>query len=297
MHILGISLAVLSAAALSFGNIWQSRGIEIATARKGDGKLFLTVVKTPVWLLGTALYGVAILLQISSLTFAPLMLVQPVGVLALVFAVFLNPHFGGAKPTAAVYRAMGICLIGVFGYVIIAAQVSQQKAITDAQLVGVLVALGIALVIAAGTRILNHGASRAPIMYVLLGGIFSAFVASLGKTVIIRVQAAIADHHFSLDSGGLLTIGCVIGIGIASALSVYFIQSAYTCNASDVVVAGSTVVDPAVSVLIGIVILHEAASAPPWSLIAIAIAGAIAVVGVFKLSQAETPTSRQDTKN
>ena len=179
---------------------------------------------------------------------------------------------------------MGICLIGVFGYVIIAAQVSQQKAITDAELVGVLVALGIALVIAGGTWILNHGDSRAPIMYVLLGGIFSGFVAALGKTVILRVQAAIAAHHFSLDSGGLLTIGCVISIGIASALSVYFIAS-------------STVVDPAVSVLIGIVILHEAASAPPWSLIATAIAGAIAVVGVFKLSQAETPTSRQDTKN
>ena len=93
MHILGISLAVFS-----FDNIWQSRGIEIATARNGDGKLFLTVAKAPVWLLGTALYGVAILLQISSLTFAPLMLVQPVGVLALVFAVFLNPRFGGAKP-------------------------------------------------------------------------------------------------------------------------------------------------------------------------------------------------------
>ncbi|MBL3698206.1 multidrug DMT transporter permease [Leucobacter luti] len=287
----GIALAVLSAAALSFGNVWQSRGVKIATARKGDGKFFLTVVKTPVWLLGTALYGVAILLQISSLTFAPLMLVQPIGVLALVFAVFLNPHFGGPKPTVAVYRAMGVCLVGVLGYVIIAAQVSEQRSITDAELVGVLLSLAAVLAVAGVSLALNRGKIRIPVVYVLLGGVFSAFVAALGKTVILRVQGIFAGHAFTLDSEGVLTLLCVIGIGIASALSMYFVQMAYTCNASDVVVAGTTVIDPAVSVVIGIVILHEAANAPPWSLIAIAVAGSIAVVGVLKLSKAETPGS------
>ncbi|MGM7679639.1 hypothetical protein [Microbacterium sp. A94] len=288
MHILGISLAVLSAAALSFGNLWQARGIAVATASKGDGKLFITMVKTPIWLLGTAFYGIAILLQVASLAFAPLMLVQPVGVLALVFAVFLGAKMSGKMPTRGIYRSILLCLVGVIAYVIIAAQVSKQKAITDAELIGVLVALCTGLVLAAAAWLLSRGRSKlAPIVYVLFGGLFSAFVAALGKTVLLRVQGLFAGHPFTLDSEGILTLACVLGIGVASALSIYFVQTAYTCNPSDVVVAGTTVIDPAISVFIGIVILHEAAGASVWSLLAIGGAGIVATIGVFKLAQAE----------
>ena len=288
MHILGIGLAVLSAAALSFGNLWQAKGIELATARKGDGKLFVTMIRTPTWLLGTALYGIAILLQVASLAFAPLMLVQPIGVLALVFAVFLGAKMSGTAPAHGIYRAISLCLVGVVAYVIIAAQVSKQKAITDTELIGVLIALCVALALAAVAWLTGRGRTRlAPILYVLFGGLFSAFVAALGKTVLLRVQASFAGHEFTLDAAGLLTIACLIGIGIAGALSIYFVQKAYTCNPSDVVVAGTTVIDPAISVFIGIVILHEAASAPVWSLLAILVAGIVATIGVFMLSKAE----------
>lgn len=294
MHILGIGLAVLSAVALSFGNLWQAQGIDVATKRKGSGKLFVAMIRTPIWLLGTAFYGIAILLQVASLAFAPLMLVQPIGVLALVFAVFLGAKMSGKTPTRGIYRAIVLCLIGVVAYVIIAAQVSKQKAITDAELIAVLVALGIALVLAAAAWLVARGRGKlAPIVYVLFGGLFSAFVAALGKTVLLRIQAAFAGHGFTLDAEGYLTLGCVVGIGIASALSIFFVQTAYTCNPSDVVVAGTTVIDPAISVFIGIVILHEAASAPVWSLLAILIAGIIATIGVFLLSRAETVEERQ----
>src|SRR6185312_10167199 len=154
--------------------------------------------------------------------------------------------------------------------------------------IAVLCALGLALLIAATARFMNRGGSqRAPIVFVLLGGMFSAFVATLGKTVLLRVEALFEGRHFSLDDGGILTLFCLIGLGIASALSIYFTQTAYTCNPSDVVVAGLTVIDPAIAVLLGIVILREATNAPLWSMVAIAIAGGVAIYGVISLARAE----------
>ncbi|UNK71319.1 DMT family transporter [Microbacterium sp. H1-D42] len=288
-HILGISLAVLSAAALSIGNIWQSRGVQLATENKGNKKLFVTMLKTRVWLMGAAMYGLAMLLQIASLTFAPLMLVQPIGILALVFAVFLGARLSGTSPSREIYRAMTTCLIGVAGYVIIAAQVSKQKPIDDAELIAILSALFIALLAVGVVRVINHGqARRAPIIYVVLGGVFNAFVASLGKTVILRIQALLKADSFVFNSGTVLTLACLLGVGLASFLAIYYIQTAYTCNPSDIVVAGTTVIDPAVSVLIGITILHEATNASPLSLLLIAICGLIAILGVINLSKAET---------
>src|SRR5690606_19735719 len=99
-------------------------------------------------LAGSAMFGLAIVLQMSSLAFAPIMLVQPIGVLALVFVVFLNAKFSGRKPSPEVLRSVGITLVGVTIYVLVASVASTQKAISDGQLIAILSALGGALVLA-----------------------------------------------------------------------------------------------------------------------------------------------------
>jgi len=161
----------------------------------------------------------------ASLAFAPIVLVQPIGILALVFSVVINAKLSHQRPDRAVFRAVSITLVGVVAYVTIASMVTTQHKISDRQLIEVLVALGLALAIAATIRIVNHGGSRrAPIIYVLLAGVFSAFVATLGKTVIMRVEALFSHGHLTWGSGSLLTLACLIGMGIASALSIYFTQ-------------------------------------------------------------------------
>jgi uncharacterized membrane protein len=129
------------------------------------------------------------------------------------------------------------------------------------------------------------------VVWVLLGGVYSAFVASLGKTVILRVQSAFNSGPLQWDLANLLTIACILGIGIAGGLSIYFVQRAHTANRPDVVVAGLTVVDPAVAVLLGITIFGEASTAPLWAMLALIAAGAVAIGGVFALARAESPSS------
>ncbi|WP_183086235.1 DMT family transporter [Mycetocola tolaasinivorans] len=287
----GVLLALVSAAVLAVGNLWQSRGVNLVSAAaeaSGENKTpFLALLRTPIWIAGSALFGVAILLQMGSLAFAPLILVQPIGVTALVFSAVLNARVRRKPLPRRVLLGIAISLIGVIAYVIIAALVSKQKPISDGQLSAILITLAAVLAIAAAIRFGTRGTAKAPIFYVVLGGIFSGFVATLGKTVILRVETMFAGHRMVFDSGSVLTLICVLGIGVASALSIYFVQYSHTCNPPDVVIAGLTVVDPAVAVVLGITILHEAAGAPVISFVGFILAGAAAFIGVVILARAE----------
>ncbi|WP_262002499.1 MULTISPECIES: multidrug DMT transporter permease [Microbacterium] len=291
--LIGIALAVGSAAALAVGNLLQARGVramEAAAERGVDGSKAMNLLRNHFWLLGTLLLGVTVLLQMGSLTFAPLMVVQPVGVVALVFTALLTAVFAKRAPSRQVVRAIAICVLGVAGFVTVAAMVSTQHAITDVQLIAVLVVLTVLLVTTAVVGIVGRRRRTPPVVWVLLGGIYSAFVATLGKTVILRVQSAFQSGGLKWDVANLLTIACILGIGVAGGLSIYFVQKAHAFNRPEVVVAGLTVVDPAVAVVLGIAILGEASGAPMWAYLALAAAGAVAMSGVFALSRAEART-------
>lgn len=295
--LLGIALAVASAAALSVGNLLQGRGVramEAGVAGGADGSKVIHLLRNHFWLLGALLLLVAILLQMGSLTFAPLMVVQPIGVTALVFTVLLTSIVAKRAPSGAVVRAIAICVIGVAAFVTVAALVSTQHAITDVQLIAVLVVLGSVLLVTGIVLVLGRNRPTPPVLWVLLGGVYSAFVATLGKTVILRVQAVLHSGKFVLDVSDLLTVACIIGIGVAGGLSIYFVQRAHATSRPEVVVAGLTVIDPAVAVVLGITILGEASSAPAWAIVAFILAGVVSVSGVFALSRAESAKAGVD---
>lgn len=286
----GIALALLSACALAIGNLLQARGVEElesgAKRRPGSSRA-LDLLRDHAWLLGAVLLGVAIVLQMGSLAFAPLIVVQPIGVAALVITVLVTSLIRKQPPSRAVVRSITVCVLAVAAFVTVAALVSTQHPITDTQLVAVLVVL--ASVLIATVAITAVGRTRTPprVLWVLLGGVYSAFVATLGKTVILRVQTALRTGQFGFDATNVLTIACIIGIGVAGALSIYFVQRAHATNRPEVVVAGLTVIDPTVAVLLGITILGEASEAPVWAVLAFVVAGAVAIAGVFWLSRAE----------
>lgn len=297
--LLGIGLAVGSAAVLAVGNLMQSRGINEldqtaptqAAAKPGLLATIGRVLRSRIWVGGSILILLSTLLQLGALSFAPIMVVQPVGVSALVFTVIFTTIVTKKPPTRAVVRAIVTCVIGVGAFVTIATLVSTQKAISDHQLVEILIVLLSVLAVAAFMLVLGRTQKPPAITWVLLGAVFSGFVATLGKTVIMRVQTSLHDHDYKLDEGNLLTIGCLIGIAVAGLISIYFVQRAHTDNRPSVVIAGLTVVDPGVAVILGIVILHEAAGAPLWAFLALIAAGAVAVTGVIQLARAESPPS------
>jgi drug/metabolite transporter (DMT)-like permease len=289
--IVGIALAVLSALFLTLGNHLQSVGVERAfvhASRTGFARI-LALVRNPLWLLGSALFGVAILVQLGALVFAPLMVVQPVGVTALVFASLLTAAVTKRAPRWNEIVSIAVCVVSLGIFVTVAASVSAQRPITDAQLIAVLIVLMLVLAATFAWLAARRRRGIPPFTFVLLGGLFSGFVATLGKTVILRIQTALHDHDFRIDDTNLLTIACVAGIAVSGALSIWFVQTAHTVATPQVVVAGLTVVDPFVAVVLGITVLNEAVGAPWWSYVVFVVTGAAAMWGVWSLARAKTP--------
>ncbi|MGO1840435.1 MAG: multidrug DMT transporter permease, partial [Candidatus Microbacterium stercoravium] len=91
-----------------------------------------------------------------------------------------------------------------------------------------------------------------------------------------RVQAGNFDF---------VTIACGIALAAAGLAGAYFVQTAYASGPPDLVIAGLTVVDPIVAVIIGATLLGEAARTPIWTMIIWTIAGGAAAIGVVLLAK------------
>ena len=109
-------------------------------------------------------------------------------------------------------------------------------------------------------------------------------------------QKMVGNEIAGVTGGGSfewLTIVCVIGLLLAAALGAYFVQTAYSVGSPDLVIAGLTVVDPLVAVVIGIAVLGEAALVPLWALLIWVVAAAVAIYGVFQLAKHHPQTHHE----
>lgn len=304
---IGIPLALVAAVFLAVGTQFQHRGVELVDAKTtADAKTGLSfgqvarLLAQPSWVIGTLLLGLAIVLQLSSLAFAPLIVVQPLGAVALVITAIVNSRVTKVPLDRYSIRAIIICVVGVGAFVTIAAFVAKSHPITETQLITVLVILGVVLAILLTLFLIMRGRKPRPIFYVLAAGVLFGFVVTLAKVVIDRVRTILATDY-EISAADILTLLCIIGLIAAGLLGTYFVQTAHSSNPPDLVVAGLTVIDPLVAVSIGIIVLGEAAGAPPWAIVAFVLAAAAAIYGVISLSrhhpQALANTSVADAAN
>jgi drug/metabolite transporter (DMT)-like permease len=278
MRGLAITLSLLSAVALAFGAQFQNQAVtknQNADRKRLGLKAVLDLLKRPRWLTGMSLLVGGALLQITALTLAPLIVVQPIGAVALAITALLNARSTKTSINKSTWLAITLCTFGIATFVAFASNVAKESHLDDgnlAQILGVLVVIVTAFLVAFFTF-----AKRAKaITYILGAGILYGFVASLIKAVVQRV----AQGDISL-----LTIVCALTTGIAVLLGGWFVQNAYASGPPDLVIAGLTVVDPMVAVLVGIIVLGEAKSADPLVLSAFAVSGLIAITGVWLLSR------------
>lgn len=280
--LLGIPLAIAGAVFMSLGAQYQHRGVEKVERLSGaDGASGLSMeqlrrlLTRPSWIIGTLMLGLAIVCQLAALSIAPLIVVQPLGAFALVLTTLLNARISGHSPTRQSLISITACVGGILIFVLFAALYAVEKEISQTELFTILAILIVVIIVLGGGWLILRHRMKA-LFYVVGAGILYGFVATLAKAVIKRIQASEFDW---------VTLVCVIALIAASAVGAYFVQTAYSSGPPDLVIAGLTVVDPIVAVLIGIVVLQEAAGAPPWVLAVFAITGAVAVWGVVGLAR------------
>ncbi len=287
----GIVIALIGAVFLSLGAQFQHRGVQKVEARHGSGEKsglsgreLMRLLGRPSWVFGSLMLGLAIVLQLTALGFAPLIVVQPLGIVALVVTAILNSRVSKVSLDRPTIRAIIFCVAGVGIFVVTAAIFAKEPKITEAQLLTVVVILSLALGVFLAVFLLQRRRLTA-IFYVLGAGVLYGFVATLAKVVISRVRAGNFEW---------LSILAIVALLAAVALGAYFVQTAYSIGAPDLVIAGLTVVDPMVAVAIAIIVLGEAQSTPLGAILVWIVAAGVAVFGVFQLAKHHPQTHRAE---
>lgn len=281
LRLLAILLAIVGAVFLSLGAQFQNDAVtkHHAPDQPRVGSLhirqILDLLRRPRWLTGTSFLLLAIVFQLSALALAPLIVVQPIGALALIITSVLNARIYKIRLNRRTIAAISLTMLGVGAFVTNAATIAVEAEMSDAKLLQVVGVL-IALIAAFGLAFFISRGKVGPLSYILGAGVLYGFVASLAKVVLLRLGQGDFD---------LLTLLAGLSLLGATFLGGWFVQNAYASGPPDLVIAGLTVVDPAVAVAIGIVILGEASEAQLGQISGFALAGVIAMAGVLMLSR------------
>ena len=272
---LGILLAVLGAGCFAVGVTLQHQCVE--WVRAGDSlrpSSLGALVRIPRWWLGVLSSSVGAVLHAVALGIAPLTVVQPVGVLALGLTAMINARVSGRRLPRPAILAISASTAGVVAFLLLAsANVNSSDVPASAEIqAAVPVAVAIAVLAMLGSR--SHGRARG-LAFSTAAGISYGFTSLLMRAV---------AQDFAADGLGGVAIGPVVALALTMALGGWFMQQSYAAGPPQLAVASVTVVDPMVAVLIGVVLLGEAAGVPSWVGAGELIAGAIAVAGVIALA-------------
>lgn len=279
---IGIPIALLGAVFLSIGAQLQHRGVSKVEGTHGDdaksglsfGQMAL-LVRRPSWVLGTTLLALAIVIQLVSLGFAPLIVVQPLGVVAMVLTNVINSRVNGIASDFRVKGSIALAVLGIAIFVGFSAIYAFERALTDGQMIFIMALLAIVIAVTTTAFLVFRHRLRA-MFYIVAAGTLYGFVVTIAKVLINRWQS---------DQIDAFMIVCFVGLVVAALLGGYFVQTAYSVGSPDLVIAGLTVIDPLVAVAIAITVLGEADRFPPFALAGLAVGGALSVVGVVLLAR------------
>jgi len=286
---IGIPIALLGAVFLSIGAQLQHRGVSkvdgthAVGAKSGlsMGQLGL-LIRRPSWVVGTLLLTLAIVIQLISLGFAPLIVVQPLGVVAMVLTNVINSRVNGIAPDARVRGSIALAILGIGIFVAFSAVYAFERALSEEQLLFIMWLLAAVIVVVVAVFVIFRQRLRA-MFYIVAAGTLYGFVVTITKVLINRWQSNQVDAFMIL---------CLAGLIVAALLGGYFVQTAYSVGSPDLVIAGLTVIDPLVAVAIAITVLGEADRFPPFALAGLAVGGALSVIGVVLLARHHPQTMR-----
>lgn len=277
---LAVALALLSALCLAVAT--QRQGTAVADLAHGrlSPRTFLVLLRTPRWFLGLVLLGVGTGLNVTALGLATVTVVQPIGVVALVITTLLHARHRRLRINRRTWTAIGLCTAGGAVFVTCAVAVTDPAQGISQWAEHTVVVMLVVLVSVLGVSAAMFRRSLGGTFYVVGAGILYGFVAVLVRLTITRIQGSTGTP---LDD---VSWPAVVTALAAAVLGGWFVQSAFATGPPDLVIAGLTVLDPMVGVLLGLLVLGEAV--PGFSVttgILMAAAGGIAIVGVAVLSQ------------
>lgn len=245
---LSAALALLAALAFAIATVAQQRAAARSSDEDARGLAFVwQLMRRPQWWAGTGgnVFGYG--LQAVALGIGSLLIVQPILVTSLLFALPLSAHLSHRRLPQAVW-VWGVVLVVALGLFVSLA--NPNKGVSHASHRDWLIAGVVIVALVAGCLVTAHtrsGATRASLLAVA-AGVLEGTLAVLTKGVADTVPDGI---------GAILSSGETYGLVIVGLGGVYLQQLAFQAGALQASMPIVVVLEPLSAALLGVTLLHE----------------------------------------
>lgn len=268
------------------GAVLQSLGVRSTFSAEGhasDNELSLVglfrLFLIPKWALGLLCVLIGAGINFTALTMAPVAVVQPVGILAVIWSVLLASRIHRFGISGNVWGAVGITMVGLVGFTILSATYAtgnhEAKLIPLAATFGTVMAL--CLLLASITP------RVAPWLKATLWSSIGAMLYGMATGMLKATADMLLRYGRTLGDFTVLTAIAMMLFGFI--VGAWMIQQGYASGPAEITVATMTTVDPVVAVVFGLVVLGEGNDMGVLPLLGMAAMGAVAIHGVVMLSQ------------
>jgi drug/metabolite transporter (DMT)-like permease len=271
--VIAVLAALGAAGSFAAGGVLQQRAASTRPERESlSFRLILDLARDPMWLLGIGFAFLSYALEGLALSLGPLVLVQPLIVTELLFALPISVRWRGMRMSKREW--LGTLSVGgglTLGLVCASPGAGRSSA-PDGQWALALGVLAGATLIAVLFGKRQRGPLR-PSLYALAAALVFGAQAALFKT-------AVAYFAHGIVPG--LTNWEVYAMSVAAILGLVLVQSAYEAGPLAASMPVVDAVDPTVSVILGIALFHEHIRTGPW-LAGITIGAAMLLSGIVLL--------------
>ncbi|MEV4112210.1 hypothetical protein [Nonomuraea sp. NPDC049695] len=244
----------------------------------------LKLVRRPRWLIGGVIGLTGACLHAVALSFAPLVVVQPISVATLVFAVPLAAFLYGRRPYRAEIIGSIAVAVGLLWLMLLVPQHDVTPRLSDGAALGFLAVIGLIVLVTQLIATRVHGPSRA-LLLAVGAGVVTASVSTFVRVVGGGMQG---------DWGRLLH-WFTVAVPVLLVCAVVLLQRSYAVGYFGIAYAGVQVIDPITSVLAGSILLGEPLPANPSTAIPAILAGALTIGGTITLGRLAPDHSRPAT--
>jgi drug/metabolite transporter (DMT)-like permease len=273
VNVLAAALAVLAAALFAVAAAGQQRtAAAVPDDRAGGLGLVLTLVRRPLWWAGTLADTGGYVAQAAGLGLGSLLLVQPLLVTSLLFALPLGARWAGRRLRRSEWAWPALLVAALAVFIVSGEPTAGVDRADLAEWAPAAAVLGPLLVACLLGAVVWRGTSRA-VLLALATGVLYGIGAALTKGVVDLLDGGILAVLASWE-----TYGLVIALGGGTVLQ----QSAFQAGDLEASLPAVTVGEPVVAAVIGVTVLRERlrVDGAEWALIA----GCVAVMAAATIA-------------
>ncbi|MFF5114064.1 DMT family transporter [Streptosporangium sp. NPDC000509] len=263
----GISIALVGALGYALGAALQ----QFEAVSEGAS---LKLMRRPRWWIGGIVGFTGASLHAVALSFAPLITVQPISVLTLVFAVPLAAMLHGRRPHRAELVGSAAVAVGLLGLLLLVPVHPVKPHMTNSEALGFLGCVGLVVLVThlVGRRM--TGQAHALVLSVAAGAV----------TASVSTFVRVVGGGFDGDLRTLLN-WFTVAIPVLLVCAVVLLQKTYEVGYFGMSYAAVQIVDPIVSILAGALLLDEAVPSGWLNVIPALLAAALLVWGTITLGR------------